>query len=384
MPQSLLNAQGYPVLKAEWLVTRACQLFCSYCEIAHKPIKELPIEDKMRIADKLKEFNVFPVLYGGEVTISRDFEKLLQHMQEIELQYAVISNGMVNLQTLEKWATKYGLDNWSVSIDTLDFNPRPGFDDEEILRKARAGYATLVFTEGLIRDRVTCTTVTSYNIREIPSIVEEMSRIGAYTILSMVNQHKDGFRYSAPGANDMVPSQEDIVWLVKTLKRMAKQTDSEGNPKYLLHDPPQVWDMWLKHAVAADWHCSRFTKFTIDSDGFLQCCVDWKGKNFGEFNILEITRENFADIEQYFLEDIWDCKGCAWSPIKLLETEQAKGEIGHEMLRHNLSKRDMQDQLIDPSVVDETFSRPDTFAELPVVKIEGEINLPLCSEPNTN
>ena len=115
---SLLNKQGYPVLKAEWLVTRTCQLYCSYCEIAHKPIQELGLETKKVIASKLKEFNVFPVLYGGEVTLSKDFNALLQYMRGIELDYAVISNGFVNLQLLEKWAVKYRLPNWSDSIVT--------------------------------------------------------------------------------------------------------------------------------------------------------------------------------------------------------------------------------------------------------------------------
>lgn len=332
---SLLNSSGYPVLKAEWLVTRACQLYCAYCEIAHKPVHELPIEKKMLIADKLKEFNVFPVLYGGEVTISRDFDKLVEHMGKIGLQYAVISNGFVNLQRLEKWAVKYGLPNWSVSIDTLDWSERPGFD-EETVRKARAGYVTLHFTKGLVKDRVTCTTVTKYNVHEIPDIVKEMTRLGVYTILSMVNQHKEGFQYSAKGANEMVPTQEQIEWLVNEL-RVMRET---GN--YLFHDPDQVWQMWIDHAVKADWHCSRFTKFTIDADGSLQCCVDWKGKNFNSNSILDVTRENFAEIEKQFLEDIWDCKGCAWAPIKLLETEQTKGELGHEMIRHNLPNGELQ------------------------------------------
>src|SRR3990167_7115084 len=174
---SLLNRFGQPVLKAEWLVTSACQLYCSYCSIAHRDIKEMRREDKLIVLDKLKKWNVFPVLYGGEVTVSKDFEAMLEYCKEIDLDYAVISHGLVDLFKLEKWCREYNLRNWSVSVDTLDFSEREGFD-YEVVRKARSGYATLIYTQGLVRDRVTCTTITKQNIREIPEIIKEMSRIG--------------------------------------------------------------------------------------------------------------------------------------------------------------------------------------------------------------
>lgn len=346
--KSLLNASGYPVLKAEWLLNRPCQLACEYCEVRASsatsmanPIKEVSFEEKKKIADKCKEFGVFPVIYGGETTLSKDFENLLKYLQEIDLDYAVISNGLVDLFKLERWCSESGLKNWSVSIDTLNFDPNRTDIDPETVRKARAGYATIQFTQAWVSDRVTCTTITKSNIQEIPSIVKEMSRLKVWTIFSLVNQGKPGFRYSA-NAPHLMPSQAEIENLVRELKAMRAKVDEDGNPLYMFHDPEAVWDMWVEHGVKADWHCSRFVKFTIDADGTLGCCVDWKGKNFSKVKMVDVTRENFSEIEKVFLEDIWDCKGCAWAPIKLLETEQAKGDIAHDMLRHKLGNKDMQ------------------------------------------
>jgi len=339
---SLLNRDGHPILKAEWLLTRACQLHCSYCEIAHKPIKEMPFFEKAKIAQRLKDWNIFPVIYGGEATMSKDFEPLLSYMNMIDLDYAIITNGLLNLHDVYRWITKYQLKNITVSIDSLDFNST---DDTAI--KARAGYALLKFTEGLVRDRVNCCTITNYNISEVPGIVKEMSKMGVYTILTLVNQWKPGFRYSAPASNSMVPSQDQIESLVYTLKDMREGTCSDYEGPYLFHEPEEVWDMWLEHGVKADWHCSKFSKFTIDADGTLQCCVDWKGKDFGNTKFLDITEENFPQYEQIFEKDIWDCAGCAWSPIKLLEIEMSRGDIAHEMIRHKLPNEELQRLLVN-------------------------------------
>jgi MoaA/NifB/PqqE/SkfB family radical SAM enzyme len=372
------NKFGMPIIKAEWLLTRSCQLHCSYCEIAHKPIKELTIGQKKQIATKLKEMNVFPVIYGGEVTMAQNFEELLAHLQSLNMHYALISHGMVDLMKLEKWATKFKIPNWSVSVDTLRFD-HPTMD-EDTIRKARSGLATLKFTEGMIPDRVTCTTITKYNIEEIPDIVEAMSDMGVYTILSLVNQYKPGFRYSAPASNQMLPTQKQLEKLVQTLKQMRQQTrfitktqpllesdqhliregfrlvnrcyryEGENKtvsklavyekevPKYLFHDPIEVWDLALQYGIKADWKCSRLSKFTIDADGSLGCCVDWKGKSYGQVNFLDLTEDNIQEIEEKFLDDISDCHsstgGCAWFPSMLTENFQLQGEKGLEMIRH--------------------------------------------------
>jgi hypothetical protein len=109
-------------------------------------------------------------------------------------------------------------------------------------------------------------------------------------------------------------------------------------PKYLFHDPEEVWDLALQYGVNANWKCSRLSKLTIDADGTLGCCVDWKGDNYGSINFLDVTDENFSAIEEMFHKDISSCHnstgGCAWFPTMLTENFQDQGEKGLEMIRH--------------------------------------------------
>jgi hypothetical protein len=324
MPKNFVNALGLPVLKAEWIMNSPCQLSCSYCATAHRPIKELLLKDKIKVLNKFKEFDIFPVIYGGEVTLSKDFEEVLKHLKKLEIEYAIISNGLVNLQKLYKWVALYDLANWSVSIDTLNFDS--SFYDANTLLKSRAGWATLVFTENMVPDRVANITVTKHNINEIPFIVEKLNSIGVWSLFNLVNQYKPGFVFSGTDAKNLLPSQNQIEDAVKNIKRMI----SEG---YLIHDPEETFDMWVSNGIAGDWHCSRISKFVIDCDGTLQCCVDWKGEEFSKLNFLDMTEENFEQFESVFLKDIWKCSGCAWSSTKTAEVFQ-EASSGEFLLKH--------------------------------------------------
>jgi MoaA/NifB/PqqE/SkfB family radical SAM enzyme len=320
----LRNNLNLPVLKAEWIMNSPCQLSCSYCATAHRPIKELSLKDKIKVLKKFKEFDIFPVIYGGEVTLSPDFENVLKELSKLDIEYAIISNGLVNLQKLYKWAVVYNLPNWSVSIDTLDFESE--YYDKNTLLKSRAGWATLVFTENLIADRVANITVTKHNIHEIPTIVEKLNSIGVWSLFNLVNQKKEGFVFSSDKANNLVPSQAEIEKAVLNIKRMI----TEG---YLIHDPPETFDMWVQNGVKGNWHCSRLSKIVIDCDGTLQCCVDWKGEKYSKLSFLDLTKDNFSEFENLFLRDIWKCSGCAWSSTKTAEVFQ-EATAGDFLLKH--------------------------------------------------
>lgn len=373
----MLNRFNMPIIKAEWLLTRKCNLFCSYCDIAHKLIKEVNLEEKKKIASRLKELNIFPVIYGGEASQSKDFEKLLYHLKTLKIHYALISHGMVDLLKLDRWIDKYEIPNWSVSVDTLDFNRKD--IDKDVVKKARAGYSTLIYTKDRVPDRVNCITITKYNIEEVPEIVKEMSRLNVHSILSIVNLYKPGFRYSAPSTINLLPTQKQLENLITKLKVMRMETvtheislpldtdiqnyldqgytklhnnykyfhnDSppiktttlgKTVPKYLFHEPVEVWDLALKYAIKQDWKCSKLSKLTIDADGKLGCCVDWQGKNYGQVNFLDLTDDNISQIEKMFEEDIKDChnstNGCGWFPTMLTENLQ-QSEKGLNIIKH--------------------------------------------------
>ena len=325
---TLLNNSKMPIMKVEWLLNSPCQLSCEYCATSNRAIKEVSLEEKFRILDKVKEFNMFPVIYGGEVTLSRDFESVLGYLRDLDIHYAVISNGIVHLQRLNKWVNDLGLRNWSVSVDTLDFANPNNPNSADVILKSRAGFATLNFTNGIVKDRVANITVTKHNVKELGTMVEKLHDIGVWSLFNLLNTHKPGFVFSHPGATkDLLPSREDLEEAVSILKVMR-------DTGYKIHETDATFDMWLDFGIDQDWHCSRLSKFVIDCDGTLNCCVDWKGKEYGKLRFADLTPLSLPHFEQHFLQDIWDCQGCAWSSTKDAEEFQALGEKGLKMLRH--------------------------------------------------
>lgn len=315
-------------MKAEWMVTRRCNMRCGYCIVPDSRVDELSQERRFTVLDILKEYGVgIVVLYGGEVTLLGDgLLELLEHSNDIGLFCAVITNGSKLCQDKD-FFERYSrvAMNLTVSVDWLPESSNNRENDKSLL-----GWRVILDPiSRVIPDRVINATMFRQNAREIPSIVRRASDEGIWSILSLLNVGKPGFRYSGK-CPDIKFREEDRNLLCDVCDELL---DMRRSGRYLMHDEETVYYSWKQWGISQNWHCSRFTKFTIDADGTVPCCVDWQGAD--PVTIFDVVKDE-TRFRSWFERNIWDCPGCCWSPLILLESFKSREE-GNSKLSHGRS-----------------------------------------------
>lgn len=315
-------------MKVEWMVTRRCNMKCSYCVVPDSKVDELLLSEKMVVLNILKRYGVgIAVLYGGEITVLGDeLLSILEHANDIDLFCAVITNGL-RLSQDEDFFERYSrvAKNLTVSVDWLPESSKNKEND-----KSSLGWRVLLDpVSKVIPDRVINATMFRQNAREIPAIVRRASDEGAWSVLSLINVGKPGFRYSGK-CDDMKFRESDKELLYEVCDELIEMKESG---KYLMHDEKTVYYSWKQWGIPQNWHCSRFTKFTIDADGTVPCCVDWQGD--GPMSIFDVAKDE-VKFKLWFDRNIWDCPGCCWSPLILLESFGSREE-GNSKLSHGRS-----------------------------------------------
>ena len=325
------------ILKVEWLLTRKCNLKCSYCQIRRPcslqgmELSEQEVYEGVRVINRL--FPEVPIIFfGGEPTVLDWLPSLIAFCESLKVKYAVISNGVrvVADRNYFERLVKAGISNWSVSVDSL--RSLSGLSDvstdSEV--KTYSGIRSLrMFREAGVKDLVACITVTNKNIRDIPQIVRVLSSEGVWGITTPLQRGGMDREYSAFSPELECDNPEEYLDVARELKEMAL------SGKYLMHNSPEFYDWWGRYFHARDWVCETKNALTIDADGSLKRCVDQKG-GLDRYSILNL------DVE---LEDYLDsvskphgCDGCFWDPAfetslraKTWDRESAVKSFRHEL-----------------------------------------------------
>lgn len=321
------------VLKVEWLLTRRCNLKCSYCRIRDpKSLRgeELTYEQVIAGVDIVRR--LFPrvpiIFFGGEPTVLDYLPDLVKYCEDNDVKYAVISNG-VRVMKDEKYFQRLvdaGISNWSVSIDSLSDLAE---GDSQV--KSNTGFQSLLkFREVGVRDLVSCITVTNRNIREVPSIIEKLSKNGVWGITTPLQMGDMTFEYSGFDKDLQVVSQLEVYEVSQELFHMAR------SGRYLMHNAPEYYQYWTKYFIRQDWKCTNKSCLTVDADGTLKRCVDRKA-GLERFSLFDLD-DRMAEYELALQED-FDCKGCFWDPAfeTALRAETWDDKAAVDSFRHELT-----------------------------------------------
>jgi wyosine [tRNA(Phe)-imidazoG37] synthetase (radical SAM superfamily) len=169
-------------------LTTACNFACPHC-VDSKIInvgKILNTEDVKQTIDTLKSYGLKSVILigGGEPTLHRDFEEIVRHLKNRDMQVGIVTNGS-RLHLIKKTAEILEEKDWlRISIDAaseqtfaLSHNPKGGITLKNILSNAREfkkinprismGYSFVIVWEGIyLNGQELCP-----NIDEIPDAV---------------------------------------------------------------------------------------------------------------------------------------------------------------------------------------------------------------------
>ena len=325
------------VVKAEWLITRRCDLRCSYCGIRDRRTlmdSELPLSALEEIIEMFGE--LWPgapmVVYGGEPTARPDLPDILSKGRECGVKLPVISNSHRVWRDV-KYAAELvgaGLDNWSVSFDSL---VRDQCVDDHSHRKSIAGFSSLImFRDAFgLRDLVACVTVTRRNIEALPSILSTFTELGVHSIFTPLHIGGPAYQYARGNPTDL-PTQAQVDRISEVMYNLV----SSG--RYLCSNDAGWFKVWPAHFLRQDWKCHDKGLVTIDADGSLKYCVDIPFRDEDRMYVWELQteagRQKFLDI----IQKEPPCHGCLWNPAyesikRVRDPEIGVGE-GRHRARH--------------------------------------------------
>ena len=329
------------VLKTEWLITRKCFLKCSYCKIRDNNFpNELDLDGRKRVLDTVAKLSPESavVIFGGEpLTLGDDLVEVVRHGVLNKLYMIVISNCVKLSESLIDKLYAAGLRNMSTSIDTLKENAV----DKWTLERARTGLKGLLrCKEKGFNDLVTCTTVTKYNIEELPEMTEKLTELGIWSIHTLLQYGDENYDYSQGYENSkefFVNDREKIERVSKKLAEMAR------SKKYLMHNIPEYYDNWTNFYDMKQngkmWFCSKKAALTVDADGSLKRCVDWKG-DVNKFKIFDLEDESKLNEYIEMLKKPAGCTlGCApWDPAwqTAYMSEHYDTQKGVDFFKHDM------------------------------------------------
>lgn len=320
------------LLKAEVLITRRCNLSCSYCKIP-KTIgteKELTTQEWGRAFDII--YNAlgadFIAIYGGE-PLCLGKEKLTDIVSILssyrpQKSYTIISNCIGLDNNYIDHLISAGLDSWTASVDTIYSQ-----NDKCIDTKSNAGLSTLrrMKNKGL-RDVCGIITVTKSNLHSVIDTVKYLNSYGIWSGIDLLHYRKCDGQLGLPEKSvlgGLILTRDDLPVLTKIADDLI-QMKRNGDLVFPTYDVLEGWKN-PNYSIDLNWKCGTIEPYciTIDADGTLMECDSFKGSRIASYNIFDIPL-NYSQFCNDFMTDVaTECTGCYWSTHVCAQSIKEKG-----------------------------------------------------------
>lgn len=163
-----------------WDVTYACNLHCKHCyATAGKPWKdELTTEQAMHAIDIFDRAGVTILAFsGGEPLVRPDILELIRYAADKGIYVAIATNGTLITKEKAKEMKKAGVEFVQISLDGANAETHDAFRGiNGAFDKTVQGIKNCVEQKFFVE---VSTTVTKYNYKEIPRIIEFSEKLGA-------------------------------------------------------------------------------------------------------------------------------------------------------------------------------------------------------------
>lgn len=300
-----------------WFVTRACNRKCNYCKVfQNRRPKQLNTQESFKLLDIVKSLDPeILIFFGGEPTLRLDFHDLVRYANGLDIDYAIITNGT---RPIDFSICK----NITCSVDIIPGIHFDGLGDIDL--KSHAGYNTLIKAKAAgVEDVCGNMIIHKQSYRYIPDLIKDLSKKGIWSIVGYVHSgswNKWEFRTNCP---EMMLNEKEIDWISKELLKL------KDNPNIMLHNVREYFELLPKY-YKYSWRCSKFEYLTIDTDGSIMTCPDYRGEKVPKHNIFKFDLD---ELENDWRQDVKDCQkehGCAYNHMFQL----AYSKRDEEMLVH--------------------------------------------------
>ena len=272
-----------------WLLTRKCNLNCDYCAII-RDYKNMPYHDMnyyyknemstevvINALNNFKKHNqdVFNIFYGGEPLLRKDLPQIINHCNENDIQYTIISNNTPEIQPLIKRQfneTNY-IQGFTSSVDPVINDERKSGSDR--IRKSIEGLLRLkeIQSKGNVKDVVAEITVMNNTQELLYDLVSELSQNDIYSDITFVDISKSSY-YDFSNIHDRDILVNPSWKLANIFRKMIDEDDLLIHMKDILL--PKMFD-----TLPSNFDCKleeSIHNVSVDADGSMRLCLRIKGQ----------------------------------------------------------------------------------------------------------
>jgi len=301
----------------QFAVTKRCNLGCKMCGIVKtwRRERELDLDEIERVAEVLEKLGTgVVVLTGGEPFLREDLPEIVKIFYKRGLNTRLQTNGTLCTEENVREVIKSGLDDVSVSLDSLD----PKVQDSITNVKGsweRTVRSISLFSRLMPKKNsmpvINCV-LSKKNIGEIKRMVKFADRIGFYLSIIPVHLLKNkNEKFAFRGSDSSLDfSKRDLDLIDKTyaeLIEMKKKGFSIYNSLRFLKESPD----FIKYGICR-WKCySPYLYFSISPSGLFSPCIDLRTN-------VSVLDDNFIPLyrsEQFrksILARVSHCPGCMY------------------------------------------------------------------------
>jgi len=332
-----------------WLITRRCNLKCSFCGIVRQPDHPIyDIKDKLRnelrfkdmkpIIDFLAEFEPKPfiILYGGEPTLHPDIETIVDYLNEVDMPYTLITNatGSYVREKLYKLVNDHNLKGLSMSLDPLVFDPNLQSLDPDRYKKAKSALDLLKHYKDNYPnlDAVAEITVDAKNVYYLERLLQFLDENDIYASITTIERRVDlNYDFASLDVDESLlikPGTKEYEIFSTVIDRIL------AFKKYKKVHFPKVLRV-LINSLPNCYKCKlEPTNLTIDSDGLVRICLRIHGQfNPNMLDLIKLSKEEALEKIREWMKELGKamCKGCAWTCAMMTDLASEEPEFYKEI-----------------------------------------------------
>ena len=308
-----------------YAVTHRCNLKCKMCSVWKNANKntELKIEDIKKLAKLLRKIGAVNIsIGGGEPFLREDLPEIISAFKSNNLRVRVLTNGVASTPEKIHNSIKAGLDDISISLDSL--NPELQAKIDGLKNSWFYKMQTFSLFSKFLPKRgnlpIINTVVSSYNYRELPLIAKFANHIQFYVSfipihLAPETEKIDRFRNYAPDM-EFKSFNQQLIDIYKTILKLKKQNKNIINSSIFLRNSTQYLFNKSVH-----WKChAGALYFSISPDGYFTICHDFEGKN-GIFFQDFLSYYHSDSFKSDRLNQIKHCSNCfrpCWAEVSYM------------------------------------------------------------------
>lgn len=311
-----------------WLLTRRCNLHCSYCRISrnykkfpqaypnlkHYEQDEMKTEDITEALKKLKQHNsnAFHIFYGGEPFLRTDLPQIINFCNKEEINYTIITNNSDEVQgAIDDLFLKTDyVTGLTSSVDPIVVSGENITTDQ--YKKSVKALERFTKLRSVIKDLVAEITVDRDSINCLYDLVKMLTDLGVNSDITVIDTAKSDF-YDFSNVTDknvLVPKSPQVYEIF--YKIIEDKLDVHmADP--LLTQIYSILPSELNCEIEKDVH-----NLTIDADGTIRLCLRIRGiftpDKYNVKNFVQDSGELHPGLKLSLARDKrFSCRNCNWT-----------------------------------------------------------------------